>query len=161
LEPKPSVKVVWKLAGPCADSATVRSLPLSLPTVTEYSNAERGVPRSDGRRDLTLSLAGVSVPTVSVSGSSADCSRLPLAPSTTWCDPGLASFGTSTRNCRLTLSFCPGIAEATGWPPPRMSIFHPLGTPDSDSAMASGARPEFCILIRMVEISPARTVWAG
>ena len=160
-EPKPSVKVVWKLAGPCADRATVRSLPLSLPTVTEYSKDERGVPRSDGRRDFRLSFAGVSVPTVRVSGSSADCSRLPLALSITCCDPGLASLGTSTRSCRATLSFCPGIAEATGWPPPRMSIFQPAGTPDSVSAIGSGARPEFCILTRMVAISPARTVWAG
>ena len=100
LEPKPSVKVVWKLAGPCADSATVRSLPLSLPTVTVYSKAERGVPRSDGRRDLMLSLAGASVPTVSVSGSSTDWAIGPLALIMIFCEPGLASFGTSTRSCR-------------------------------------------------------------
>ena len=59
---------------------------------------DRGVPRSDGRRDFRLSLAGASVPTVSVSGSSADCSRFPLALSTTCCEPGLASLGTSTRS---------------------------------------------------------------
>ena len=84
LEPKPSVKVVWKLAGACADSATVRSLPLSLPTVTVYSKAERGVPRSDGRRDLRLSLAGVSVPTVRVNTRSGAWVSGPLALSTTF-----------------------------------------------------------------------------
>src|SRR5512143_638039 len=98
LEPKPSVKVVWKLDGPCADSATVRSLPLSLPTVTVYSNDERGVPRNDGRRDLMLSLAGVSVPTVRVIGSWTDWIG-PFALTTTVCEPGLASLGTSTLSC--------------------------------------------------------------
>ena len=33
------------MAGAWADSATVRSLPLSLPTVSVYSKDERGVPR--------------------------------------------------------------------------------------------------------------------
>ena len=45
------------------------------------------------------------------------------------CEPGLASFGTSTRSCRLVLSLMPGIAAATGWPPPRTSAFQPAGTP--------------------------------
>ena len=39
-------------------------MPLSLPTVSVYSKVERGVPRSDGRRDFRLSLAGASVATV-------------------------------------------------------------------------------------------------
>ena len=50
------MKVVWKFAGACADSAPVRSLPLSLLTVSVYSNDELGVPRSDGRRDLMAEL---------------------------------------------------------------------------------------------------------
>ncbi len=155
------MKVVWKLAGPCADSATVRSLPLSLPTVTVYSKAERGVPRSDGRRDLMLSLAGASVPTVSVSGSSTDWAIGPLALIRTLFEPGLASFGTSTRSCRATSWLTPGIAAATGWPPPKMSIFQPAGTSFSASATGSGGSPALVSFSRMVVTSPARTVCEG
>src|SRR5260370_4982710 len=161
LEPKPSVKVVWKLAGLCADSATVRSLPLSLPTVTVYSNAERGVPRSDGRRDFRLSLAGVSVPTVRVNTRSGAWVSGPLALSTTFCEPGLASFGTSTRSCRLMSWLMPGMADATDWPPPKMSTFQPAGTSESESATGSGRGPGLVSFPLVGVNSPARTVFEG
>ena len=77
------------------------------------------------------------------------------------CEPGLASFGTSTRSVRLALSLMPGIAAATGWPPPRTSAFQPAGTPSTDSASVSGARPAFCSLKRMLATSPGRTVCDG
>ena len=84
-----------------------------------------------------VSLAGVSLAMVRVSGRSIDCVA-PLARTVTVCEPGLASFGTSTRSCRLTLSLMPGIAAATGWPPPRMSAFQPSGAPSTDSASVLG-----------------------
>ena len=78
-----------------------------------------------------------------------------------FCEPGLASFGTSTRSCRLTSSLMPGIAAATGWPPPRMSIFQPAGTSVSDSASGSGGEAGVLQLQRMVVDLAGRTVCDG
>ena len=133
-EPKPSAKLLWKLAGPCAASATVRSLPESLPTVSVYSKVERGVPRSDGRRAFRLSLAGASVPTLSVSGRLACCIG-PFAVRVTVCAPIGASFGTSTRSWTVTSWLMPTITAPTGWPPPSRSIFQPAGTPLAVTSM--------------------------
>src|SRR5262249_56450247 len=98
-----------------------------------YSKDERGVPRSEGRRDFRLSLAGASEPTVRVSGSSAWLVG-PLAASTIFCEPAGASFGTSTRTCRLTSWLTPGMAAAIGRPPPRMSTLQPHGQPHTERA---------------------------
>ena len=73
----------------------------------------------------------------------------------------MASFGTSIRSCRLTSWLTPGMAEATDWPPPKMSTFQPVGTSDSESATGSGGSPELVSFTRMVAISPARTVCEG
>src|SRR5471030_1495808 len=106
------------------------------------------------------SLAGATSPMVSVTGRSIDW-LAPLACTTTVLEPGLASFGTSTRSDRLTLSFMAAIAAATGWPLPSTSIFQPCGTSPTVSANDSGDRPMFCSLKRTVVISPARTVCDG
>src|SRR6185437_4087335 len=155
-----SVKLVPKLLGAWADSATVRSLPESLLTEIVYSYDDFGVPISEGSFAFMVSLAGASVPMVSVTGRLIDCVP-PLALTVMVCEPGLASFGTSTRSCRLVLSLMPGIAAATGWPPPRISAFQPFGTPSTDSVSDSGASPAFCSLKRTLATSPGRTVCDG
>src|SRR5262249_40619664 len=119
-----------------------------------------GVPISDGSLVLMVSFAGVSLAMVSVSGKSIDWVA-PLARTVMVCEPGLASFGTSTRSCRLTLSFMPGMAAATGWPPPKISAFQPLGAPLTVSASDSGGKPAFCNLKRTLAISPGRTACDG
>jgi hypothetical protein len=55
------------------------------------------------------------------------------------CVPILASFGTSRRRSRVTLSSVAGIAAAIGWPPPSKVAVQPCGTPATDSDSRSGA----------------------
>ena len=106
--------------------------------VRVYSKFDFGLPRRSGSFDVTVSLAGNSLASVTATGSVAWLS-CPSALTVRVCAAQIAALaGTSRRSCSATLASGAGIAAATGWPPPSSVAVQPLGTPATESWYRSG-----------------------
>ncbi len=97
------------------------------------------MPRNSGSCGVSVSFAGKSLARVTAIGSSA-LVEAPAAATVSVCVPSAAVFGTSSRNSSETLALVPGIAAATGCPPPISVAVQPAGTPETDRSSRSGAK---------------------
>ncbi len=97
-------------------------------------------PRNSGSCACTESLAGNCLASVTATGRE----TLEVASSAVTvsvCVPILASFGTSRRRSKDTLSSVAAMIAATGWPPPSSVAVQPCGTPETESLRRSRREP--------------------
>ena len=135
-----SVKVASKFCGACADKLTSTFLGLSFLIASWNSKLDFEVPRSSGSCGLRVSFAGRSVASFTSMGKLA-LFVAPRALTVRLVVPTGASLGTSRRSSSGTLELVAASAAATGWPPPISVAVHPDGTPATESASRSGAKP--------------------